>query len=271
MNLTKIISIVLFCVSIGLAYYLWRSINSTIEFRESIAATERQIIEKLEVIRESEKAFLEQYGRYTSNWDSLITFVQTGRVPITVRTETVIPLSYGRDSIRVEIDTLGFVSAKEKIFKQTLNINSADDGTFLGFAVEEGDVVVRGARSYRIRRATNGSAADFTFLQGGTVSNLANIQPGDEVTKGAYLITVEDYRFNPNMDVSQLNIIPGSGKEFEIFTDKLDRNGVPVNVINVWDPAPINPDRRASNEAKNRQPLSFGSQTDVSTAGNWEF
>ena len=43
-----------------------------------------------------------------------------------------------------------------------------------------------------------------------------------------------------------------------------------VSVIEVKDPAPINPDRKASNEAKTRQPLGFGSRMDVGTAGNWE-
>src|SRR5690606_21827206 len=117
MSPTKIISIVLFVISIALAAYLWTSIKSTIDFQESIAITERQITEKLEVIREAEKVFLEQHGRYTSNWDSLISFIQHAEVPITVRTETIIPLTYGRDSIRVDIDTLGYVSAKDRIFR----------------------------------------------------------------------------------------------------------------------------------------------------------
>jgi len=43
-----------------------------------------------------------------------------------------------------------------------------------------------------------------------------------------------------------------------------------VSVIEVKDPAPINPERKASNEAKIRQPLFFGSRVDVNTTGNWE-
>jgi hypothetical protein len=270
MNLTKIISAVLLVISVALAGYLWYSIKSTIDFRDSIAATETQIVEKLRVIREAEKVFLEQHGRYTSNWDSLINFIQTGEVPITVRTETIIPLSYGQDSIHVKIDTIGVVSAKDKIFKKTYTINAADDGTFLGFFAKEGDEVVRNAKSYRLQRASNNRIDEFTFLEKGTVSSLANIKEGDQVTKGAFLIAIEDYQFNPDLDVATLKQVPGSGKDFQIFTDKLDRNGVPVNVIHVWDPQPINPDRRESNEAENRKPLQFGSKTDVKTTGNWE-
>lgn len=270
MNLTKIISIVLFLISIALAGYLWHSIDSTIEFRNSIASTEKQIVEKLSIIREAEKVFLEQHGRYTSNWDSLINFIQTGEVPITVRTETIIPLSYGKDSIQVKVDTIGFVSAKDKIFKKTYTINAADNGTFLGFFVKEGDEVVKNAKSYKLQRESNNRIDEFSFLEKGRVSSLAKINSGDKITKGAYLITVEDYQFDPNIDITKLKEVPGSGKEFTIFTDKIDRNGVLVNVIHVADPQPINPDRRESNEALNRKPLQFGSKTDVKTSGNWE-
>ena|SRR5688572_14907770 len=112
MNLTKILSIVLFVVSLGLAYFLYDSIHSTIEFRQSIADTEKQITDKLAVIREAEKAFLEQHGRYTSNWDSLSNFIENGRVPITIRTEKITQLSYGEEKVEVKIDTLGYMPAQ---------------------------------------------------------------------------------------------------------------------------------------------------------------
>lgn len=271
MNLTKIVSIVLFLVAAALAGYLWNSIRSMIKHQESIKITEKQITDKLQVIREAQKVFREQHGRYTSDWDSLINFVQYAEVPITVRTETIIPLSYGRDSIHVQIDTLGFVSAKDRIFKKTTTINAADDGTFLGFAVNVGDEVVKQAKSYSLRRESNNRVEDFVFLDKGTISGLANIKPGDKVTKGQYLITLWDYQFDPNLDIASLNIVPGSdGKEFGIFTGKIDRNGILVDVIHVWDPDPVNPARKATNEARNRQPLQFGSKTDVNTSGNWE-
>lgn len=270
MNLTKIISIVLFVISLALGYYLYDSIHSTIERNESIKATELLITEKLEVIREAEKVYLEQHGKYTASWDTLINFIQNGVVPITVRVEKVIPLSYGADSIYVRIDTIGEVAAKERIFKKTYTVNSADNGTFMGFFVNNGDKVVRGAKSYKLKKENSERIEEFTFLDQGTVSGLADIKAGDPVNKGQYLITFWNYQFNPDLDVSKINIVPGSNKEFEIFAGKVDRGGIKVNVIHVMDPDPINPDRRGNNEAKNRQPLQFGSKTDVNTAGNWE-
>lgn len=270
MNLTKIITSVLLIVSVGLFYYLYRSVNDTIEFQESIQSTEKQVIDKLLVIREAEKVFLEQNGRYTSNWDSLINFIENGVVPITVRTETIKQLSYGVDEVTVTIDTIGTLPAKDKIFKKTYLVNAADNGTFMGFAVKAGDAVVRGTKSYKLKKAGSDRVDEFTFLEQGTVSSIADIKVGQEVKKGQNLINFWSYMLNPNVDIKNLGQVPGTDKMFDIFTDKIDRNGVKVYVIEVKDPAPINPERKESNEAKNRKPLRFGSRNDVNTAGNWE-
>ncbi len=270
MNLSKIVAYILFVVSLGLAYYLYNSINSTIVFKEKIVSTERQITDKLSVIREAQKVFLEQNGRFTSNWDSLINFIETGTVPITVKTETIIPLSYGVDSILVKIDTIGEVSAREKIFRKTYTVNAADNGTFLGFFKNTGDYVVKGTKSYKMKRETSERMEEFGFLDKGTISSIAEIKVGENIKKGQNLITFWDYQLNPDVDIKNLSKVPGSDKTFDIYTSQIERSGIKVWVIEVKDPAPINPDRREENEAKNRKPLRFGSRTDATTAGNWE-
>jgi hypothetical protein len=270
MNLTRILSIVLFVISLALAYYLYNSISSTIEFRDRITSTESQIIDKLSVIREAEKAFLEANGRYTSNWDSLINFIQNATLPITVKTETIIPLSYGVDSVKVTIDTIGYISAKDKIFRKTITVNAPDDGTFLGFSKNVGDYVVKGTKSYRMKRDNTERIDEYSFLDKGTISSLASISNGDRVRKGQNLITFWDYQLNPDVDIKSLATVPGTDKTFDIFVDQIDRSGIKVWVIEVKDPAPINPERKESNESKNKKPLRFGSRTDVTTAGNWE-
>ena len=84
------------------------------------------------------------------------------------------------------------------------------------------------------------------------------------------LINFSDYVFNPNTDLTKMGQVPGSDKTFTIFVGKVDKGGIMVDVIEVIDPAPINPSRRESNDQKTRKPLRFGSKTDVATAGNWE-
>ena len=268
MNLTKIISYVLLLISLSLAFYLWRSIRSTIEFRESIVTTEMQIVERLEIIREAQKVYHEQFGHYTSNWDSLVNFIQNGVVPITVRHERVITMSYGADSIYVRVDTIGMTPAKDKIFQVTHTINAADTGTFMGYFVKVGDDVIKGEKSYKLK--VGDRVHEYTFLEPGRINSMARFNPGDRVNKGQLLISFWNYRFNPDIDITKLNVVPGSGKTFDIYTDKIDRSGIMVSVIEVKDPDPINPERWEGNEAKNRKPLFFGSRTDVSLAGNWE-
>ncbi len=161
--------------------------------------------------------------------------------------------------------------ARDRIFKKTYNINAASDGVFMGFVVKEGDYIIKGAPAYRLRAANRDKTDVYNSIEQGNIVNLADVKPGDQVSRGQNLISMWDCHLNPNVDVQNLAEVPGSnGKTFDIFVGKIDRNGVPVSVIEVKDPAPINPDRKASNEAKTRQPLFFGSRTDVNTSGNWE-
>ncbi len=271
MNLTKILAIVLFVISLGLVYYLYNSIHSTILFRESITNTEKQITDKLAVIRESEKAFLEQHGHYTSNWDSLKNFIESGQVPITLRTEKITQLSYGEEKVEVIVDTIGYMPAKDRIFKKNYNTNASANGVFYGFLTKVGDYVLKGSPAYRLKAESRPKTEVYTFIEQGTIVSLANLKPGDQVTKGQNIATLWDYSLNPNVDIANLGQVPGSnGKMFDIFVGKIDRNGTMVSVIQVVDPSPINPERKASNEAKTRQPLGFGSRIDVGTSGNWE-
>lgn len=85
-------------------------------------------------------------------------------------------------------------------------------------------------------------------------------------------VNVMDSLFNerryPNFNLEALNVVPGSGgKEFEFFSDKIERSGREIPVFEIRDPAPINPKRRENN---NEKALRVGSRTDSSTSGNWE-
>jgi hypothetical protein len=85
-------------------------------------------------------------------------------------------------------------------------------------------------------------------------------------------VNVIDSLFNdrkyPDFKLEALAVVPGSGgKMFEFFADKVERNQYDVNVFEIRDPAPINPDRRLNN---NEKALKVGSRTDASTEGNWK-
>jgi hypothetical protein len=178
-------------------------------------------------------------------------------------------LSYGEEKVTVKIDTVGYMSAKDRIFKKNFPLNASQPGVFMGFLMKEGDYVVKGSNAYRLK-GSDGRTDVFRFTESGTVSNLSKIESGTEIRRGQNLANLWEYHLNPNVDIKNLSQVPGTNKQFAIYVGTIKRGGLDVSVIEVKDPAPINPERKASNEAKNRQPLGFGSKDDVTTSGNWE-
>ncbi len=197
MSSTKILTIAFGIIAAGLAYYLYFSINSSIEATQKIARHEARIIEQLKMIREAELAFQSVNGRYTSDWDKLMAFIDSGRFFITERTETIITLDYGADSTYIEIDTLGTVAVKDSIYNPAIY---------------------------------------------------------------------------PKFNLATLPYVPGIKPpvKFEIWADKIEKSGVKVDVIEVYNPNPVNPERDEESEYNTKKPLRFGSRTSVTTAGNWE-
>ncbi|WP_258104902.1 hypothetical protein [Marinoscillum sp. MHG1-6] len=118
MNTTKALTIVFGIIAAGLAYFLYNSINSTIEEGKRIEKLEARIIEQLKMIREAEIGYEAVNKQYTSDWEKLQAFVDTGTFYITLRKEFIVTLAYGADSTYVEIDTLGSVAVKDSLFKK---------------------------------------------------------------------------------------------------------------------------------------------------------
>ena len=123
MNITKILTIVFYLASIGLAYFLVNGIANDIEQEKIISAVEAKVINKLMQIRDAEIAYQVANGSFTSDWNKLISFVDTGAIYLTERKETIIRLDYGADSVHVEIDTLGTVPVKDSLFSSSFDAN----------------------------------------------------------------------------------------------------------------------------------------------------
>ncbi|CAN5585811.1 hypothetical protein BH10BAC4_BH10BAC4_07090 [soil metagenome] len=270
MNLTKILTVVLISGSLVLAYYLYSGVQRVIDDRAVIESTEAAVIDKLKLIREAESVYQEQNGKYTANWDSLVQFIENGMVPIVQRREIIEQQAYGGEKVTIKTDTLGYVSAKERIFKKTYTMNASDNGVFMGYKVKPGDQVLKNMKAYLIKVPERSSPNEPVFQEAGIVENLADVKVGESLTKGKVLITFSNYVFNKNTDLTKLGEVPGSGLKFDIFVKKIDRNGLKVDVIEVKDPQPINKARKESNDQKTRKPLRFGSRADAATAGNWE-
>jgi hypothetical protein len=116
MNLTKILSIVFLVIAIGLAYFLVNSIKYEIDEAKRLELIESNVINKLKLIREAQIAYQSVNGQYTSDWDKLIAFIDTGHFYLTQRTELIETFEYGAEKVTVLIDTLGQVLVKDSVF-----------------------------------------------------------------------------------------------------------------------------------------------------------
>ena len=74
-----------------------------------------------------------------------------------------------------------------------------------------------------------------------------------------------------NFSSKSLQYVPGfENIKFKMWSGKIEKGGVMVNVVEVRNPKPVDINRRESNEANIHKPLRFGSRISVTTAGNWE-
>ena len=117
-----IIQIVLWIASIGLGYLIYQSVEAPIEFKKVKQERFAQVIAKLKDIRDVEEAYKTVNGKYAKNFDALINFVDTGKYTITQQRDSSFmehDKHYGIDMLREVkiIDTLGFVSVKDSLFK----------------------------------------------------------------------------------------------------------------------------------------------------------
>lgn len=139
MNITRILTVVFYLISIGLGYFLISSISHDIQEEKRIRRVEQKVEQKLKMIRDAQISYQASHGQFTSDWDKLINFVQTGKIYLTERKETIIPGEYGVDSIYVQIDTLGSVAVLDSLYDdkfdpKTLPLVPESDKKFLLWA-----------------------------------------------------------------------------------------------------------------------------------------
>lgn len=76
-----IIQVVLIAAAIFLAYKIWDSIQTPINFTKEKTAKYEAVIESLKDIRKAEIAFKDVNGKFCGDFDSLIHFVKYGQIP----------------------------------------------------------------------------------------------------------------------------------------------------------------------------------------------
>ncbi|MGC1513984.1 MAG: hypothetical protein WA810_00285 [Maribacter sp.] len=118
-----IIQIILWVGCIALGYLIYNSITGPIKFKEVKQERFAQVVAKLKDIRNSQEAYKTVNGKYAKDFNALITFIDTGKYVITQQRDSSFmefDKAYGIDLLKEMkiIDTLGFVSVKDSLFKK---------------------------------------------------------------------------------------------------------------------------------------------------------
>ena len=118
----KIVTYILYFLSIILVFQIYNSIDAPIEFNKVKNERYQKVIERLKDIRNAQVAFKSVNGIYSDNFDSLVNFIETGQFTIIEKRDSSY-MQYDRvyriDMLRevIVVDTLGFVSVKDSLFK----------------------------------------------------------------------------------------------------------------------------------------------------------
>ncbi len=126
-KMKPVITIALWALIFFLGYLTFMSVYEPIQFNKIKDKRYAKVIEKLVDIRDSQLAHQQVTGQFAPSFDNLVSFLDSAKYTITQRRDTTVidvelTKRYGgvetlKDSII--IDTLGYVSVKDSLFKNS--------------------------------------------------------------------------------------------------------------------------------------------------------
>lgn len=118
------VQVILWILSFFFSYKIYDSINGPIKFNETKNERYADVIDRLKDIRLAQIAHRDVRGEFSNNFDSLVKFVDEGIFTLIEKRDSSY-MEYDRtyriDMLRevIVIDTLGFVSVKDSLFKNS--------------------------------------------------------------------------------------------------------------------------------------------------------
>lgn len=213
-----IIQIVLWVGCIALGYLIYNSITGPIKFKEVKQERYSQVIAKLKDIRNSQDAYKTVNGKYANDFNSLIRFIDTGKYVITQQRDSSFmefDKAYGIDLLKEVkiVDTLGFVSIKDSLFKKDtryknlMDVPTAPNGE--KFEMKAGFVEKSGYRAPVFEAKVDKAIILYD-------------QPKDLLTREKTAISVEEAN-GPTLYVGSLDEVSTSGNWPAIYDKKNDQ------------------------------------------------
>jgi type II secretory pathway pseudopilin PulG len=126
LTMKKVLTAVLWIVSILLGYLIYQSIMAPIEFNKTREERFTAVIERLKEIKVAQEAYKTVNGKYAGDFEGLVQFIDTAEFTITQQRDSSF-LRYNRvyridmQVDTVVIDTLGRVSIKDSLFKNSMS------------------------------------------------------------------------------------------------------------------------------------------------------
>ncbi len=117
-----IIQIVLWIACVLFGYLIYKSVTGPIEFNKVKQERFAKVVAQLKDIRNAQEAYKSVKGTYANDFNKLISFVDTGNYVLTQQRDS--SFMYFDEVYKIDqlkeitiIDTLGFVSVKDSLFK----------------------------------------------------------------------------------------------------------------------------------------------------------
>jgi hypothetical protein len=109
----KILQIVLFLVIIVLAYFVYKSIDTPVQFEKKKVAKEILVIQDLKDIRAGQQMYKKLHDKYAADIDTLMVFLREGQIPIVKQTQDPNDTTM---TIKIN-DTIGFIGVADSLYQ----------------------------------------------------------------------------------------------------------------------------------------------------------
>jgi len=151
------LQVVLWILSFFFSYKIYDSINGPIKFNQVKNERYADVIDRLKDIRLAQIAHRDVRGEFSSNFDSLVKFIDEGIFTLIEKRDSSYmeyDKNYRIDMLRevIVIDTLGFVPVKDSLFKNTMRYKNMEivpvDGIDAKFSLKA-DIINK--NNYKVR------------------------------------------------------------------------------------------------------------------------
>ncbi|MCX7862555.1 MAG: hypothetical protein N2449_06130 [Bacteroidales bacterium] len=166
--INKVIKGVLIVGIVVLVYLIINSVSKPIKFQQERDKRYAQIIERLKQIRTAQIAFYDKFGRYTSDFDSLIQFIKNDSMPIVKAIGTVPDTLTEEEAVKLKIvyrDTI-YIPIRDTLFPKNFIADSLKYVPFGGgitFKMQAGEVVTGSKVKVKVFEVKDPKPFDPTF------------------------------------------------------------------------------------------------------------